>query len=142
MLLGIRLLRTTFWCGLSNHQAATAQMGSSQAEFSPRINKYCRVPTPLRSTSPFSDRWSRPGAGRGRGQGLRLRAPPRLLCGVPGEDHVDQVAEAAHARHVRQVRGVEHLLGRTRELSVMCICCIICAYSRNAHMYAMNTSVA
>ena len=26
MLLGIRLLGTTFWCGLSNHQAATAQM--------------------------------------------------------------------------------------------------------------------
>ena len=26
MLLGIRLLGTTFWCGLSNHQATTAQM--------------------------------------------------------------------------------------------------------------------
>ena len=28
VLLGIRLLGTTFWCGLSNHQAATAQMGT------------------------------------------------------------------------------------------------------------------
>ena len=31
MLLGIRLLGTTFWCGLSNHQAATAQMHISAA---------------------------------------------------------------------------------------------------------------
>ena len=51
MLLGIRLLGATFWCGLSNYQAA---MGTRQAEFSPRINKYRRVPTPLRSTFPFS----------------------------------------------------------------------------------------
>ena len=55
VLLGIRLLGTTFWCGLSNHQAATAQMGTWQAELSLRIKKDCRVPTPLRSTSPFSD---------------------------------------------------------------------------------------
>ena len=44
-----------FWCGLSNHQAATAMMGTRQAEFSLEINKYPRVPTPLESTSPFSD---------------------------------------------------------------------------------------
>ena len=55
MLLGSRLLGTTFWCGLSNHQAATAQMGTWQAEFSLRIKTYRRVPTPLRSTSPFSE---------------------------------------------------------------------------------------
>ena len=42
VLQGIRLLGTTFWCGLSNHQAATAQMHLvGQAN--------CRVPTPLRS---------------------------------------------------------------------------------------------
>ena len=41
------------WIMLSNHQAATAQMGTRQAESSPRIKKYRRVPTPLRSTSPF-----------------------------------------------------------------------------------------
>ena len=28
VLLGIRLLGTTFWCGMSNYQAATAQMGT------------------------------------------------------------------------------------------------------------------
>ena len=28
VLLGVRLLGTTCWCGLSNHQAATAQMGT------------------------------------------------------------------------------------------------------------------
>ena len=28
VLLGIRLLGTAFWCGLSNHRAATAQMGT------------------------------------------------------------------------------------------------------------------
>ena len=28
VLLGIRLLGATFWCGLSDHQAATAQMGT------------------------------------------------------------------------------------------------------------------
>ena len=54
VLLGIRLLGTTFWCALSNHQAATAQMGTWQAEFSLRIKTYRRVPTPLSSTSPFS----------------------------------------------------------------------------------------
>ena len=43
------------WCGLSNHQAATAQMGTCHAEFSLRIKTYRRVPTPLRSTSPFSE---------------------------------------------------------------------------------------
>ena len=40
VLLGIRLLGTTFWRGLSNHQAATAQMGAWQAEFSMRIEEY------------------------------------------------------------------------------------------------------
>ena len=45
VLLGIQLLGGTFWCGLSNHQAATAQMGTGQAaEFSPRISKYPRAP--------------------------------------------------------------------------------------------------
>ena len=38
VLLGIRLLGTTFWGGLSNHQAATAQMHLVE-------NKYRRVPT-------------------------------------------------------------------------------------------------
>ena len=48
VLLGTWLLGTTCWCGLSNHQAATAQMHS--------VDKtYRRVPTPLRSTPPFSD---------------------------------------------------------------------------------------
>ena len=56
VLLGIRLLGTTCWSGLSNHQAATAQMGTWQAEFSLRIKAYRRVPTPRRSTSPVSDR--------------------------------------------------------------------------------------
>ena len=59
VLLGIRLLGTTFWRGLSNYQAATARMGTWQAQFSLRINKYRRVPTPIRSTSSFSE----PGAG-------------------------------------------------------------------------------
>ena len=47
VLLGIRLLGTTCWCGLSNRQAATAQMGTSQAELSLRITKHRGVPTPL-----------------------------------------------------------------------------------------------
>ena len=55
VLLGIWLLGTTFWRGLSNHQAATAQMGTRQAEFPLRIKTYRRGPTPLRSTSPFSE---------------------------------------------------------------------------------------
>ena len=55
LLLGIRPPGTTLWRGLSNHQAATAQMGTGQTELSPRIDKYRRVPTPLRSTSPFSE---------------------------------------------------------------------------------------
>ena len=45
-----------FGFGLSNHQAATAQMGTRRAELSPRANTYRRVPTPLRSTSPFSEK--------------------------------------------------------------------------------------
>ena len=45
----------SFWRRLSNHQAATPQMGTWQAEFSPRTKRYRRVPTALRSTSPFSD---------------------------------------------------------------------------------------
>ena len=47
MLLGIWLLGTTFWCGLSKHQAATAQMGAWHAEFSLRIKRHiveCRHP--------------------------------------------------------------------------------------------------
>ena len=48
VLLGIRLLGTTVWCGSSEHRAATAQMHSAECE-------YRRVPTPLRSTSPFSE---------------------------------------------------------------------------------------
>ena len=51
MLLGIRLIETTFWCGLSNHQAATAEMHLVQNDI-----VEC-LPIPLRSTSPFSDRW-------------------------------------------------------------------------------------
>ena len=47
VLLGIRLLGTTFWRGLSSHQAATAQNALGG-------KRYRRVPTPLRSTSPFS----------------------------------------------------------------------------------------
>ena len=39
--------RNHSWCGLSNHQAAAAQMGTWQAEFSLRIKQYRRVPTPL-----------------------------------------------------------------------------------------------
>ena len=46
-LLDIRLLGTTCWYGLSNHQAAAAQMGTWQAEFSLGIDKHRRVPTPL-----------------------------------------------------------------------------------------------
>ena len=53
----IRLLGATFWRGLSNHQAAAAQVGTWQAESSPRIDKYRRVPTPLRRPSPFSESW-------------------------------------------------------------------------------------
>ena len=48
MLLGIRLLGTTFGCRLSNLQAATAQMHLVEKE-------YRGVPTPLTSTSPCSD---------------------------------------------------------------------------------------
>ena len=48
VLLGIRLLGTTFGSGLSNHQDATAQTHLVE-------QTYCRVPTPLRSTSHFSD---------------------------------------------------------------------------------------
>ena len=59
MLLGIWLPGTTCWCGVSNHQAATAQMGTRQAEFSLGINKYRRVPNPLGSTSLFSGQWNR-----------------------------------------------------------------------------------
>ena len=48
VLLGIRLLRTTLWCGLSNHQAATAQMHL--------VGKFIVECRPLpRSTSPFSE---------------------------------------------------------------------------------------
>ena len=48
VLQGIRLLGTTFGHGLSDRQAATAQMHSVE-------QTYRRVPTPLGSTSPFSD---------------------------------------------------------------------------------------
>ena len=72
VLLGIRLLGTTFWCGLSNLRAATAQMSAWQAEFSLRINKDCRVPTLLRSTSPFSDSSSKPRLGPKPHISLRL----------------------------------------------------------------------
>ena len=44
VLLGIRLLGTTFRRGSSNHQAATAQSSGGK--------NYRSVPTPLRSTSP------------------------------------------------------------------------------------------
>ena len=45
---GIRLLGTTCCCRLSNHQAAAAQMHL--------VEKHVvRVPTPLKSTSPFSE---------------------------------------------------------------------------------------
>ena len=46
VLLGIRLLGTIFWHGSSNQQAATAQMGTWQAELSPRITSIveCRPP--------------------------------------------------------------------------------------------------
>ena len=49
VLLGTRLLGATFGRGLLNHQAATAQMHLVEA------NTYRRVPTPLRTTSPFSE---------------------------------------------------------------------------------------
>ena len=42
---------TTFGCGLSNHQAATARMHLVEQ----KNENYRRVPTPLGSTSPFSD---------------------------------------------------------------------------------------
>ena len=49
-------LGTTVGCGLSNYQAATAQIWALDKQSFPlRINNYCRVPTPIRSSSPFSD---------------------------------------------------------------------------------------
>ena len=53
VLLGVWLKGTTCWCGLSKHQAATAQMHLVEND------NHRRVPTPLRSTSPFSDRIKR-----------------------------------------------------------------------------------
>ena len=78
VLLGIRLLGATFWCGLSNHQAAAAQMHLAN-------NAYRRVPI-LRSTSPFSyltragasTQTCRAFAARGSRRGRRVRA------GLPG----------------------------------------------------------
>ena len=54
MLLGIWLLGATFWCGWSNRQAATARMGTRQAEFSLGTKTYCGVPTTLKSIFPLS----------------------------------------------------------------------------------------
>ena len=72
VLLGIRLLGTIFGRGLSNRQAATAQMGTWQAELSPRIERCRGVPTPLKSTSLSPRR-----GGRGCSPGSRLA---RLLA--------------------------------------------------------------
>ena len=49
MLLGVRLLGTTCWCGFSKLQPSAAQMHLVET------NNYRSVPTPLRSTSPFSE---------------------------------------------------------------------------------------
>ena len=80
MLLGIRLLGTTFWCGWSNHQAATAQMQSV-------VNKNRTVPTPLRSTSPFPEPSSQRREGRAAPRGLpgrrRHLGPAALDPGQP-----------------------------------------------------------
>ena len=50
VLLGIRLLGTTLWCGLSNHQDATAQMLSVEPNYRKSADP------PLRSAPPFSGR--------------------------------------------------------------------------------------
>ena len=69
VLLGIRLLGTTFWRGSSNHQAASVQMHLVERNIVYYIYIYIYIymlPTPLRSTFPSL----------GRGEGLARRAAP------------------------------------------------------------------
>ena len=80
VLLGMLLLGTTFWCGLSNHQAATAQMGTCKTYISLRIKQYRRVPTPPSGALPPSLRVDIPemgGAGPCRCAVRRHRRRPR-----------------------------------------------------------------
>ena len=91
--LKIRLLGTTFWCGLSHQQAATAQMHLVEkniAECRPR----------RRSTSPFPDARSRDrgrrGSRGGRQRGLRAgRGLRHFVIGQGGPEVVASQRSAA-----------------------------------------------
>ena len=96
VLLGIRLLGITFWCGLSNHQAATARMHSVE-------KTYRRVPTPLRRTSPFSDLGGFKGsATKGQFRKCALTVVPQLW---PNENkaRVCNKAPESKQRHLSQI---------------------------------------
>ena len=54
VLLGIRLLGTTFWCGLSNHQAATEQMRTWQNRVLTEAEKISQSADPPQENFPLS----------------------------------------------------------------------------------------